>query len=100
MSSLKPTYGDLIQKLEAAEEQSKTSEESVSDLLVSCFHRQYPSIPIGRPSRFHDTVQRIAAPTRQTRGRQLGGSPLRSYLRRVWMPRIRNTQQGNIGVIF
>jgi hypothetical protein len=96
MSSPKPTYGELIHMLEAAEGQSKISGESVSELLASYFHRQYPFIPIGRPSRFHDTVQRIAAPTqRNTMGKQLGGSPLRSYLQRVWMPRIRNTQQGD-----
>ena len=94
MSSPKPTYGELIHMLEAAEGQSKISGES--ELLASYFHRQYPFIPIGRPSRFHDTVQRIAAPTQcNTMGKQLGGSPLRSYLKRVWMPRIRNTHQGD-----
>lgn len=96
MTSPKPTYGELIQMLEGAERQSKISGESVSELLLSHFHHQYPSIPIGRPSRFHDTVQRIAAPTRSTRGKQLDGSPLCSYLKRVWMPRTRNTQQGII----
>ena len=84
--------------LEAAEGESKISGNSVSELLVSYFHRQYPSVPIGRPGRFHDTVQRIAAPTRHSRGKQLGGSPLCSYLKRVWTPRIRNTQQGNEAV--
>ena len=90
-----PTYGELIQMLESAEGEAKISEESVPELLLSYFHRQYPFIPIGRASRFYDTVQRIAAPTRSSaRVKYLDGSPLHSYLKRVWMPRIRNTQQG------
>ena len=95
MSLLIPTYGELIQMLESAEGEAKISEESVPELLLSYFHRQYPFIPIGRASRFYDTVQRITAPTRSSaRVKQLDGSPLHSYLKRVWMPRIRNTQQG------
>ena len=92
MSLLIPTYGELIQMLESAEREAKISEESVPELLLSYFH---PFIPIGRASRFYDTVQRITAPTRSSaRVKQLDGSPLHSYLKRVWMPRIRNTQQG------
>ena len=95
MSLPKPTYGELIQMLESAEGEAKISEESVPELLLSYSHHQYPFIPIGRASRFYDTVQKIAASTRSSaRVKQLDGSPLHSYLKRVWMPRIRNTQQG------
>ena len=94
-AALKPTYGELIAMLEAAEGEAKANGGSVSEILISQFHHQYPRIPIGRKGRFYDTVQRIAAPIRSsTRSRQLNGSPLRSYLGRVWMPRIRNTRQG------
>ena len=69
-----PTYGELIQMLESAEGEAKISEDSVPELLLYYFHRQYP---IGRASRFYDTVQRIAAPTRSSaRVKQLDGSPL------------------------
>lgn len=95
MTSQKPTYGELIEMLETAEGEAKISRESVSELLLCYFHKRYPHIPIGRASRFYDTVRRIAAPTQSTRLRKLDGSPLRSYLKRVWMPRIRNTQQGD-----
>ena len=96
MTSQKPTYGELIEMLLSAEEEAKINGESISELLLSIFRRRYPHISIGRASRFYDTVRRIAAPTQSsTRLRQLDGSPLRSYLKRVWMPRIRNTQQGN-----
>ena len=95
MASANPTYGDLINLLEAAETEAKTTGDSVSDLLVAHFHRRYPLVSIGQASRFYDTVRRIAAPTRtSTRPSQLDGSPLRSYLKRIWIPRIRNAKQG------
>ena len=95
MASANPTYGDLINLLEAAETEAKTTGDSVSDLLVAHFHQRYPLVSIGRASRSYDTVRRIAAPTRtSTRPSQLDGSPLRSYLKRIWIPRIRNGKQG------
>lgn len=91
-----PTYGELIRMLEVAEMEAETSEISVAELLEATFHCSYPHIPISRPSRFFDTVKRIAAPTRPSAigHRKLNGSPLCSYLKRHWTPRIRNTQQG------
>ena len=91
-----PTYGELIRMLEVAEMEAETSEMSVAAILEAEFHHNYLHIQISRPSRFFDTVKRIAVPTRlSTIGRRkLNGSPLRSYLKRHWTPRIRNTQQG------
>lgn len=81
--------------LDSAEREAEKSDKLVSELLVIKFHHKYSHIPIGRASRFYDTVQRIAAPTRSSRRTgHLNGSPLRSYLKRVWMPRIRNNEQG------
>ena len=89
-----PTYGELIRMLEVAEMEAETSEMSVATILEAKFHLNYPHIPISCPSRFFDTVKRIAAPTRPSAigRRKLNGSPLRSYLKRHWTPRIRNTQ--------
>ena len=65
----------------------------VADLLCTEICRRYPGISVGRPSRLFDTIQRIVGPTRPSlRGTaKLTGSPLASYRRRVWEPRIRNT---------
>ena len=99
-----PSYGELIDLLSDAEQESK---EHATELLASKFHQIYP---IGRPARFFDTVTRLAAPTRPsmigppklcsclaapTRPSLIGppklcGSPLSSYRRREWIPRIRN----------
>ena len=87
-----PTYADLIKVLEEAE--SVGCEASITKTLLAKFSSRFPHIQISRPSRFLDTVRRIAAPTRpSTVGEaKLDGSPLRSYLKRRWTPRIRNTQ--------
>ena len=90
-----PTYGELINLLETAEtECNAETSDSVADLLAAKFCEKYRNIPINRPSRFLDTIKRIAAPTRPSAiGQQkLEGSPLRSYLRRRWVPRIRHKQ--------
>ena len=91
-----PTYGELIELLEVAEAEAETSEASIAELLAAKFRCDYSHIPISRPSRFFDTIKRIAAPTRPSAigQRRLNGSPLRFYLKRHWAPRIRNTQQG------
>jgi len=66
--------------------------------LVSLFHSPYPHIPIGCASCFNDRVQGIASLTQSfTRMKYLDGSPLHSYLKRVWSPRIRN-KQGTLAV--
>lgn len=82
MAMQKPTYGELIELLDVAEKSANDTGESVSERLCSQFCELYPHIPIGRPGRFCDTVQRLAAPTRSSsRGKPLYGSPLRSYLK-------------------
>lgn len=88
-ASRKPTYGELIDLLESSEK------EAPSDYAVLCakFQEMYPHIRIARPQRFYDTVSRIAAPTKpSSRGEgKLYGSPLATYRRREWVPRVRNT---------
>ena len=83
-----PTYGDLIKLLEEAESAGGPTAEA----LVVKFSSWFPHIPISRSNRFLDTIRRIAAPTRPSTvgGAKLEGSPLRSYLKRHWAPRIRN----------
>lgn len=82
----KPTYGDLIDLFEETEHECRGNE----DLLCTKFRMIYPDI--GRPRRFYETVKRIVAPTQPSlRGEsRLSGSPLSSYRRRTWQPRIRN----------
>ena len=74
-----PTYGELIDFLNAAELESEDSEQPVAEIITEKFRSQYPDIPIHRPSRFLDTVRRLAAPTKPSAiGRQkFVGSPLR-----------------------
>lgn len=91
-----PTYGELINFLNAAEVASErdSNGQSVAEILTEIFSSKYPHLPISRPSRFLDTVRRVAAPTRPSAiGQQkLVGSPNCSYLRRRWVPRTRNKQ--------
>ena len=86
-----PSYGDLIDFLEAAEIETDCY-QSVADILTEKFTASYPHIPITRPSRFLDTVRRLAAPTKPSAvGQQkLIGSPLTSYRHRHWIPRTRH----------
>jgi len=91
MCNKKPLYGELIEMLNEAKSEAESPTE-VSHLLVQKFSDLYQHIVIGRPERFCDTVCRIAAPTKSSlRGAaKLIGSPLVSYKRREWMPKIRN----------
>lgn len=84
-----PTYGELIEFLNVAESASTQKPE---ETLSQIFSLKYPDIPINRQTRFLDTVRRVAAPTRPSAvGRQkLVDSPLKSYLRRRWIPRTRH----------
>lgn len=93
-ASRKPTYGELIDLLSDAER--KCDKENVPEVLYHEFTQQYPHIYVGRPKRLYDTVARIAAPTRPSlRGEtKLIGSPLSSYRKRKWIPRIRNAVEG------
>ena len=82
----KPNYGELIDIFTQLEGQADTV-----DLLCSEICRRYPGISVGRRSRLFDTIQWIVGPTGPPlRGTaKLTGSPLASYRRRVWEPRIR-----------
>ena len=84
----KPTYGELIYLLEEVEQESPNDES----LLYSKFKVLYPNIYVGRPRRFYETLTRLAAPTKSSlRGKvSLTGSPLTSYRKRTWQPRLRN----------
>ena len=84
-----PTYGELIDLLKNSEKDAPSD----CDALCSMFQQLYPHIKISRPKRFYDTVNRIAAPTKpSSKGdSKLCGSPLVSYRKRVWKPRVRNT---------
>ena len=77
-----PTFG------EAAESESNV-EASIAEILASKVKMKYPEIPIHRPNRFLDSVERLAAPTKPSSigPPKLTHSPLRSYLR---TPRTRN----------
>ena len=91
-----PTYGELIHMLKTSEMKAETiCNSGVADLLTAEFQHKFPQIPISRPSRFLDTVRRLEAPTMPSAlgQRKLDGSPLKSYLKRRWIPRIRNTHQ-------
>ena len=91
-----PTYGELINMLKISEKRGETIRNSgIEELLTAEFQRKFPQVPISRPSRFLDTVRRLEAPTRPSvlGQRKLDGSPLKSYLKRKWIPRIRNTHQ-------
>ena len=89
-TSNNPTYGDLIDIFERHE-----GEKHATELIFSEVRRRYPCVSVSRPTRFFDTVRRIVGPTRPSlRGTaKLTGSPLASYRRRVWEPRIRNTSR-------
>lgn len=89
-----PSYGEMIDLLEDVEIEVAKENRPIADILVEKFTANYPHIPICRPSRFLDTVRRLAAPTKPSAvGKQkLIGSPLASYRRRHWMPRNRHKQ--------
>ena len=86
IDSKAPTYGELIDILVETELQNSSD---VADNLVLKFRKLYPDIYIGRPSRFLDTVRKIAAPT-FFRGENLKGAKLMAYRNNRWLPRIRN----------
>jgi hypothetical protein len=98
-----PTFGDLIDLLEEAEECSAANGKSTSELLYTIFQMHYPHVTVGRPQRLYDAAKRIAAPTRSSlRGAsKLSGSSLTLYRAKEWLPRNHRTQleaqtQGNV----
>ena len=83
-----PTYQQLIQMLSKAEGEAGDSAASVAELLTAKFSCRFPHVRVGRPGRSLETVRRIAGPIKHQR---LNGSARRSYLKRWWTPRTRNT---------
>jgi len=93
----KPSYGELIDMLNAAErEAARSINTHASILLLEKFRQIYKHVSIGRPERFYDTVCRIAAPTRPSlRGTaKLLGSPLETYRRRTWVSKNTRKKEG------
>ena len=86
-----PTFGDLIDLLEEAEDSSAVNGKSVSEVLYSLFQMRYPHVTVGRPQRLYDAAKRIAGPTRKSlRGAsKLSGSSLSLYRAKEWLPRNR-----------
>ena len=98
-----PSYGALIDFFQAAEIACETgsAKQSVAEILTEKVTSHYPHVSISRPTRFLDTVKRLAAPTQPSSiGEQkLLGSPLNTYRRRVWLPRNRHNQGKNVDKI-
>ena len=88
-----PSIGELIDLLEAAQIVQRTGgkDKTVAEILTESFTLKYPHIQINRPSRFLDTVNRLAAPTKPSSigDAKLSGTPLAHYRRRQWSPRNR-----------
>ena len=85
----KPTYGELIDIFERLDGQP-----NAPDMLSAEITKRNPGLSVSRPSRL-DTVKRIAGPTLPslrgaTKLTKLTGSPLASYRKGNWEPRIRN----------
>ena len=80
---------DLLTEVE------KQISENIVNALFDKFSKLYPNVMIGRPSRFCDTVKRKAAPTIPSLigPSKLSGSPLVSYRKRIWIPKVQ--QQGS-----
>ena len=72
-----PTYIGMLRK-------AADGTVSVAELLTAKFAHRFPHIRIGRPSRFLETVRRIAGPIKL---QWLKGSARRSYLKCRWTPR-------------
>ena len=75
-----PSYGELIDLLELSEQESR----DIAGTLCDKVHEMHPNLKINRPTRFYDTVKRIAPPTQASlKGpSKLQGSPLLSYRKR------------------
>ena len=94
------TYGDLIDLYESVMISADSAEGKQSqDLFVERMHESFPGYYLSRPKRFIETVQRIVAPTRPSlRGPpKLSGSPLSTYRKRTWKPRVPNPTGSSSG---
>ena len=89
-----PTYGDLIELY--------NKYESDQDQLCTAVSERFPSVANTRPGRLYDSISRIVAPTKKALNGTVklaeGGSPLKSYCKRIWEPRVRicQTLQGAV----
>ena len=85
-----PTYGEVIDLYEAFGERP-----DAAHLLCSEMSKLYPCIPTKRPGRLFDSVKRIVAPTRPSLkgAAKVTGSPLASYRKRIWEPRVRTAER-------
>ena len=89
-----PTFGELIELYE------ETSDDA--SILHTKLLERYPNLVVGRPCRLLETVKRIVAPTTPSlRGdAKLHGSPLATYRKRIWKPRVRNVTAAVSGMLF
>ena len=91
-----PLYGELIDMLHESESEAAALNNPgcANHLLLEKFKSRYQGITAGRPQRFYDTVCRIATPTKPSlRGApKLTGTPLATYKRRAWVPKVRYTE--------
>lgn len=88
-----PSYGELIDLFEQLGDVPNAER-----VLCAELSKRYSSISVKRPGRTFDRIARIVAPARASvKGEaKLTGSPLRSYCKRVWEPRIRSASlRGN-----
>ena len=58
-----PTFGDMIDLLEEAEDCLSVINVSVSEVLYTLFQMRYHSVVVGRPQSFYNAAKQIAAPT-------------------------------------
>ena len=89
LATTKPSYGEPIDMLDAAQLEAATSKNKhISMLLLQNLRQKYKHLSVGRPEHFYDTVCRIAAPTRPSvcGEAKLVGSPLAIYRKRAWVP--------------
>lgn len=88
-----PTFGDMIDLPEEAEDCSSVDSSSVSEVLYTLFQRRYPTVVV-RPQSLYNAAKRIASPTNSSlRGTsKLSGTALSLYRRKEWLPRNRTTQ--------
>ncbi|XP_019864443.1 PREDICTED: uncharacterized protein LOC109593780 [Amphimedon queenslandica] len=92
-----PTFGDMIDMLEEAEDCSSVNNSTLSEVLYTLFQMCYPTVVV-RPQSLYNAAKRIAAPANSSlRGTsKLSGTALSLYRRKEWLPRIRTTQCTNV----
>ena len=92
------TYGTVIDVFKECEQKFPGDAAS----LVRSLQKLDPALIVGRPGRLYDTISRIVAPTWPAICRNkaaLQEIPLRTYRRRLWAPRTRNSHAKGTSVI-